>query len=803
MSDATDPAHGPEAILAYFAQLPAGQGFKFATLMQKMTVDARDERTFRRHVRELIAAGKLAMQNGRILKGLQRQLVVGRLQLKREGFGFLICEDVAYAGQDVFMPANNLNGAHNNDRVEVELIERQPREGRKRGGRGGRGEARDGDRSAGRSQVGRVVRILERSRQMLCGSFVAAIGAYDSPQYLARTMHGGGFERQGREARGGRGKRGDKKHAQPQARRDGPRNGGRVLPEMVGWYDPILVAPEDQGLARDGDKVELELLYDDPRSRHQLLHGRVVAVLGPSGEAKAEVEAIVRNYGVRTHFPEPVVAEAAKLSLEITPEEMQRRVDYRRLVTCTIDPDDAKDYDDAISIDRHPDGSWTLYVHIADVSHFVKENSLLDLEARERGNSTYLPGVVYPMLPPALSNDLCSLREHVDRLTKTVVMEFDPHGHFKRYVIQRSVIHSNRRLTYRGARAVLEGKEEAQPAVLTLLKHMKTLAELLRKLRFENGSLDLDMGEIELVLDPRTGEVTGFAKADNDFTHQMIEDCMLAANRAVAEYTVAAELSNVYRNHDDPDPEKLDRFARFARTFDIKLRAPYTRMQLQGCLEMIRGQKYQTAVTFALLTSLAQARYEERCEGHYALGFSRYSHFTSPIRRYADLLTHRALDQRMGDRPEAPPPKERPPGAIKDKQLRDGWMHGVAMHISSTERRSAEAESAVKTFRQIEFLEKHRRDFHVGVITRVRDFGFFVELQDCLVEAVVRLRNLRDDFYDYLEDQHAVQGRRYHKRYQLGDVIRVEVTHLDKIRREVEALPVTLPDDRDRLDPRA
>ncbi|MGH7144454.1 MAG: RNB domain-containing ribonuclease, partial [Planctomycetota bacterium] len=400
--------------------------------------------------------------------------------------------------------------------------------------------------------------------------------------------------------------------------------------------------------------------------------------------------------------------------------------------------------------------------------------------------------------------DLCSLRPQIDRLTKTVVMDFDPRGRFRKYVLQRSVIHSTMRLTYRQARGILDGHDhDVKPAVLTLLKHMKTLSELLRKLRFENGSLDLEMGEIELVLDPRSGEVTGFQKADNDFTHQMIEDCMLAANRAVAEYTTAAELSSLYRNHDDPDPAKLDRFARFARTFDLKLRAPYTRIQLQGVLEMVRGQKFQTAVSFALLTSLAQARYSERCEGHYALGFSKYSHFTSPIRRYADLLTHRALDERLGDQAQMPAPTDRPPGAIKAKQIRDGWMHGIAMHISATERKSAEAETAVKTFRQIEYLQSHRQQFHVGVITRVRDFGFTVELQDCLVEAMVRLRNLRDDFYEYLEDQHAVQGRRFHKRYQLGDVIRVEVTRIDISRREVDALPVALPDDKDRLDTRA
>ncbi|HTL52320.1 MAG TPA: VacB/RNase II family 3'-5' exoribonuclease [Planctomycetota bacterium] len=804
-----------ETILAFFSQQPEGQGFKFATLMQKLNIGPHQERTFRRKIKELIEAGKLSMREGRIARGARRDIVTGRLQLKRDGFGFLICEEVEHAGEDIFLPAANLAGAHDGDRVEVELVERRERNdregrhprGRQRPNNRPGGNARDGSRG-GLSKVGRVVKILQRSRTALCGSFVAAVGPYDSSQFwkdAGLEPHGG--------IRTGRGGHGGHRSHESRPSKSKPRRkaisasneptGGRVVPEMPGWFDPVLVAPEDQGLAKDGDKVELELLYDDPRSRTGLLHGRVAVVLGVSGEAKAEVESIVRNYGVRTHFPAPVVAEAASFSLEINDAELARRVDHRHQTTVTIDPVDAKDFDDAISIDHHQDGSWTLYVHIADVSHFVREGSLLDIEARERGNSTYLPGVVYPMLPPALSNDLCSLRPHIDRLTKTVVMDFDPHGQFKNYIIQRSVINSKMRLSYEGAREILEGRDtDVKPSILTLLKHMRTLAELLRKRRFDNGSLDLEMGEVELVLDERTGEVTGFRKADNDFTHQMIEDCMLAANRAVAEYTVAAELANVYRTHDDPDPAKLDRFAKFARTFDIKLRAPYTRFQLQGVLEMIRGQKYQTAVSFALLTSLAQARYSERCEGHYALGFAKYSHFTSPIRRYADLVTHRALDQRMGDRPMCPPPKERLPGSAEEKRHREAWLHGVALHISSTERRSAEAENAVKTFRQIEYLEKHRKDWHMGVITRVREFGFTVELQDCLVDAICRLRDMRDDFYDYLEDQHAVQGRRFHKRYQLGDVIRVEVTRVDISRREVDAKPIEMPDDRDRLDTR-
>ncbi|MGH7143577.1 MAG: RNB domain-containing ribonuclease, partial [Planctomycetota bacterium] len=447
--DSNASGRDPEAILAFFADLPAGQGFKFATLMQKMGVAANHERTFRRQVRELISAGKLSLHDGRIARGSARRAIVGRVQLKRDGFGFLICEDIDAAGEDIFLPAPNLAGAHDGDRVEVEVVERRAA-GERRGNRRGAGDRRGA--RAGDSRVGRVVKILERSRQTLCGSFVAATGRYDAGPYLpaalspsAGTSAGhpadagtdgdsrghrggrGGRSGQGRRSefapRPGRGSRSDKgrrghepahpvRHATQAPRRaaadaPAPRNGGRVVPEMAGWYDPVLVAPEDQGDARDGDKVELELLFDDPRSRHGMLHGRVVAVLGPSGEAKAEVEAIVRNYGVRTHFPAPVVAEAAALSLEITPAELARRVDYRRLTTCTIDPDDAKDFDDAISIEHHHDGSWTLYVHIADVSHFVRENSLLDIEARERGNSTYLPGVVYPMLPPAISNDLC------------------------------------------------------------------------------------------------------------------------------------------------------------------------------------------------------------------------------------------------------------------------------------------------------------------------------------------------------------------------------------------------------------
>ena len=685
---------------------------------------------------------------------LPKNVRTGRIDIKRGGMGYLLSDP---PGNDLFIPQEDLGGALNGDLVAVEMKRREERSTHKRGRffRGGGGLSRP---------AGRVVRILERANPLIVGTYFT----HRQTEPLPHTFH----------------------RNREKNKLDGTVV-GHVVPDTRGMFSELEVLFEHRGDAQDQNKVAVELVESkDPHRSGQTPTARVVKIYGKAGEADADIAAILENFHVKQAFPEEALAEAEAIPDEIPEKELAQRVFYEHPVTFTIDPEDAKDHDDAVALRVEPDGRFTLLVHIADVSYYVKENSPIDKEARERATSVYLPGKVYPMLPPKLSANMCSLKEGKLRLTKTISMTYGKNMTVVKRKIERSVIRSAAFLTYDQVRDAIEGNKPElvrTPEIFHALETMREFSAALRKKRFDSGSLNLDLPETKLLLDEK-GEVKGWTEREHHWAHELIEEMMLAANRAVAEHLLDNEIPGLFRIHEEPDPEALERFAEFAREFGINLRPPYDRLKLKYAIE--RAEKMDAAHTIhlALLTSLKQAKYSATCLPHYALNFNRYLHFTSPIRRYPDLIVHRALDERFTPGQAALPetPQRRAGGEQSREHFkRLDFMRSVADHCSRREREAAAAESEVIKFRQMQFLRQNMKESHPGLITRVKDFGLFVELQDCFVEGMVRKQDMQDDWYEYIEDRHLLQGRKRGRSFQLGDKVDVRVIEIDLARKQV------------------
>ncbi|HEY3320344.1 MAG TPA: VacB/RNase II family 3'-5' exoribonuclease [Planctomycetota bacterium] len=665
---------------------------------------------------------------------------IGRIDVRRGGMGFLLSEP---PGNDIFIGAEDLCGAMDGDLVQIEM---------KRRGSGGAGRqgGRRGRFGGGMSRpAGRVVKILERAHPRIVGTFYTEAG-------VGRSL------------------------------------AGHIVPDTRGMFQELDVLAGDALNAKNRDKVSVELIESAERHRTGgLPTAKIVKVFGPAGQADADILAILENYNIKTSFPDEVLRAAEAVPEDIPEEELAQRIDYTQPITFTIDPADAKDHDDAVALRREEDGRYTLLVHIADVSYYVAENSIIDLEARARGTSVYLPGTVYPMLPQKLSNNMCSLKAGQLRLTKTARITFSKNLMPQDVHIERSYIRSAAFLTYDQVReAIDENKPELvhSPEIFEALKEMRDFAAALRQKRLSTGSLELDLPEARILLDEKL-EVKGWAKVEHHWAHELIEDMMLAANRAVAEYLVDHELPGLFRIHEDPDPEALERFAEFVRELGISLRPPIDRLKLKSVLDRVHGKDYAHTVHLALLTSLKKARYSSECHPHFALNFNRYLHFTSPIRRYPDLIVHRALDSRFEPgQATLPVHGKKRAGGVKgvDYFERQAWLRPLAAHCSLREREAEDAEEEVIKFRQMQFLRRNLKEAHPGIIKGVRDFGFFVELQDCYVEGLVRVQSLEDDWYEYYENQHMLQGRKRRRSFRLGDKVSVRILHIDLGKKEVD-----------------
>jgi ribonuclease R len=594
-----------------------------------------------------------------------------------------------------------------------------------------------------------------------------------------------------------------------------------VIPDDPRIIQDILVPdPSNAGIRpipKKGDKVVVKLL--EWKQRHLNPEGEIVEVLGRTHEPDAEFKAILYKYDLDPQFPAAVEKQTENIPDTVRPQDIGNRQDCRDLFTFTIDPDDAKDFDDALSLELLDDGKVRVGVHIADVSAYVKPGSPLDTEAQKRGNSTYLVGTVIPMLPHALSNGLCSLVEAEDRLTKTCFVTFTDQADVVGVEFANTVIRSNKRLTYKQAYAFMNEDDFAtirktplppkhqtgstgrsldevtDEEMQTLQAHIKKLwhiAAQLRARRFRKGSLDLDMTEVKIYVDEE-GYADRIEKQYNDESHQLIEEFMLSANEQVARVMKKENFPCIYRVHDEPEEEKLRELRETMLAFGVQCGNLSKPREMTALLKKLKDHPQGYTLKVHVLRSLKQAQYRASADGHFGLGKPDYTHFTSPIRRYSDLIVHRVLDSYLH--------KIRAESALDNPDIRytQGTLESLGEHISITERNSVDAErESVKT-KLLEYydreLQKETKQSFKAIITDVKNHGLFVELTDSLAFGMVHISTLDDDFYHPNAEGTALIGRRKKRTYSLGQYIMVQVERVDRFKRQID-FRVVLSDER-------
>ncbi|HYE30015.1 MAG TPA: ribonuclease R [Methylomirabilota bacterium] len=605
--------------------------------------------------------------------------------------------------QEIEIPEHATGTALNEDRVLVR------REGRGPSGRGGEKG----------SEQGAVVRILERRRTRIVGTL----------RHSAK-----GFV-----------------YVVP----DDPR-----VP-----LDIYVPPPRDVGRpANDGDKVVVEL--GEWVSRQNNPEGEIVEVLGSPDAEGVDMLSVLRQYDLPLGFAREVLDEARSFGREVEPHELEGRVDCRHQQVITIDPDDAKDFDDAICLERRKD-QWRLWVHIADVSHYVKPGTALDTEARKRGNSTYLVDRVIPMLPEALSNELCSLKPNVDRLTKCVEFALTDDGAVVSAKVFSAVIHSKRRFSYQEAFAILQ--RAPQGPIEEMLHQCHQIAQKIRRRRFKAGSLELDFPEMKIRLDER-GRVSRIEKVQNDVSHQLIEEFMLLANEAVAARLMGLKRGAVYRVHEAPDEKRLREYREDVLSHNVPCGNLSEKSEVQKLLRRLDTLPIGQALKIGFLRSLMRARYAVEPLGHYGLAKQKYTHFTSPIRRYADLVVHRALFDKVTQSASA--------------------LSEIADHISLTERNSADAERDSKDVKLYAFLRGQLKSgeptIYPALVTGLKNFGFFVDVPGLAMSGLVPLSTVEDDFYVFDQARNHLVGRRTRQLIKVGDNVQVQVAKVDSVKKQVD-----------------
>ena len=531
-------------------------------------------------------------------------------------------------------------------------------------------------------------------------------------------------------------------------------------------HDIYVPPPRDVGrTANVGDKVVVELR--EWESRHTNPEGEIIEVLGPPDAEGVDMLSVLRQYQLPLHFPKNVLQEARAIGTTVTPEEIAGREDCRRHQVITIDPDDAKDFDDAICLQRVSRDQWKLWVHIADVSHYVKPGSALDVEARKRGNSTYLVDRVIPMLPEALSNELCSLKPNVDRLTKCVEFLISNEGRVLSTRFYSAVIHSHGRFTYKEVMAILQ--REPDGSIYRMLQDAHELAQKIRRARFKAGSLDLDFPEMKIRLDER-GRIARIERVENDVSHQLVEEYMLLANEAVAARLMTQSVKAIYRVHEPPDERRLQEYREEVLSHHVPCGNLTKRAEVQKLLHALGTMAIGAALKIGFLRSLMRARYAVEPLGHYGLAKTKYTHFTSPIRRYADLVVHRALFQKSHG----------PAHSLQE----------TADHISTTERNSADAERDSKDVKLYAFLRAQLQSAkptpYPSLVIDVRNFGFFVDVPGLAMSGLVHLSSLEDDFYVFNAQSSQLVGRRNRRVIRLGDRVQVQVAKVDSFKKQVD-----------------
>ena len=553
--------------------------------------------------------------------------------------------------------------------------------------------------------------------------------------------------------------------------------GGHVVPFDRRILHEIQVPQGDDGGAVGGQMVVVLITRPPTATRNP--GGRVTSVLGRLEDRGVDLRVVAAKFNLPESFPPEVLAEAERMPTVVDPTETVGRKDFRAWPTVTIDPDDARDHDDAVSCDALVDGTYRLGIHIADVAHYVHEGTAIDQEAYLRGTSVYFPGHVVPMLPHELSSGICSLVEGEDRLAQTVVLHIDVEGRILATEFHDSVIRSAARLTYREAQAILDGDPDTltrRADLVDLVVRLDTLARRLRRQRDARGALDLDSPEPKVVLD-ESGEMTGIVTNPRLDSMRLVEEFMLAANEAVAGALHGAGVGSLYRVHEPPDPERVDQFRELVKSFGYPVAAPLSAARpedFQQILREIAGKPEERLLSTLLLRTLKLARYHEESLGHFGLATDLYAHFTSPIRRYPDLVVHRALRALRSGR-----------GPALTARIAEA-LPEMGRHLSDTERRAAEAERELLEWKKVRFMASHIGEVHAGYVTGVQAFGLFVELDELFVQGLVHVSSMTDDYYRFNEKAHLLKGENSRRTYRLGDRVVVKVARVDMDRRQAE-----------------
>jgi ribonuclease R len=681
-------------------------------LIQILKVPRDDRTSFKRQVKALVGAGDLIQIRGHRF-GLPEKmdLYVGRLQTHPAGYGFVTPERP-------LEPAGGdiyISGTHLNEAMQgdrvVVRIER----------------IKDGGRAEGR-----IIRILERANEWI-------VGRYD--------------------------------------RGDDPM--GYVVPFDRRVLMDIFIPPGQEGGASPGDMVTVELTRWPTSTRGAT--GRVAEVLGDIDAPGVDTEIIIRKYAIPDAHSADAVAEAVRLGSAVSEKDIRGRTDFRDVLTVTIDGEHARDFDDAITIEKLPNGHYWLGVHIADVSHYVSEGSALDREAYERGTSVYFPERAVHMFPSELATGLCSLNPQVDRLVQSCLMEIDRHGRVVRHEFHDGVINSNERMTYNAVNAILTQSDpeliRRHAALVPMFEQMRDLFQILNDARRRRGSIDFDLNEAEVVVDAG-GVIEAIIALERNVAHRLIEEFMLLANETVANDTEEQAAPSLYRVHEEPDILKVEKFEEFIAGFGYSLGVPVTAVRprhFQKLLERIHGKPEEKPIAFLMLRTMQKARYAPENLGHFGLAARSYTHFTSPIRRYPDLVVHRALRAMRH-------------GGLGDEARDDraDELPEIARHTSEMERRADDAERELLQWKKVKFMADKVGDEFEGYVTGVAAFGLFVQLIEHYVEGLVHVSTMADDYYRFIEGAHMLRGENTQKVYRLGDKVKVQVARVNMDVRQID-----------------
>lgn len=683
-------------------------------LAEHFRIDDSESEQFRTLLREIELKGEIVrIKKEQYANPKKANLLVGKLDANQRGFGFVVPVKEGIS-DDIYVDAEGLGSAMHGDIVVVRLPSAKKK-------KRGRRKKRERERNAGR-----IIDVLHRENETVVGT-------------LKKSRHL-----------------------------------NYVAPDNSKLPRDIYVSMKDTKDSEHGDKVIVKI--DQWPTRHLNAEGTVIEILGKDGEPAVDIKSIIHQFKLPFKFDKNILAETQDLPLSISPDEISTRLDLRDELIITIDPEDAKDFDDAISLKKDKKGNWLLGVHVADVSYYVKQDSAVDNEARKRGTSVYLPGTVIPMLPEVLSNGICSLKEGEERLTKGVFFTYAPDGRLLRSEIKHSVINVKKRLTYHNATKILmESDEENTNPVTNLLFEASILAKLLYKKRMEEGALELNLPEINIRVG-ENGKIDTIEKVKRDISHIIIEEFMIAANQAVATFMHQNSLPSINRSHPEPDEDEMLDFAEFIFNCKNKRIDPFDKKRLQAFLDEISDHPESYIINLMLLRSLKKAEYSTTHTSHFALGLKHYAHYTSPIRRYPDLIVHRLLDLFFK-------------GQLKSKQAKASWnekITGWAKHCSTTEKRAEEAEREIIKLKLLRHLEQHADKVMEGVITGIQEYGLFVQIDEFQLDGLVHIRTLTDDFYKLDQKKLSLIGTRRGRVYNFGDVIKVKITKIDLLKREVD-----------------